>query len=307
MAGASDTAVSIIEWYRGAGNIRSVKRGLDDRSFIIELSGRREMKVLAVVYDPSVDEDPQDLIDSLLASYGRARINFDRLDLWVPIPLYSKAQELIEEVERKGLSWTSKVSLRPLAIPRDLGGEEEGHVRGAGVKHRGTVRSSSTEVKPELSREPRDSRDLLIREVGREIGEVIARSLEESLRNILSSTDRRGGDSELVSKIYELEKRVELLESFLRMLGSYGLSNVPQIRSETPQIREQFHFPKAVEESRSRVEEATMNIKDSAGGEEPIGLNASADDVLAEIFNNPWVSILRKKGEGVEGESDRII
>ncbi len=28
------------------------------------------------------------------------------------------------------------------------------------------------------------------------------------------------------------------------------------------------------------------------------------EDVLSEIFNNPWVSILRRKGENFESESN---
>lgn len=303
---ASSTTLMVTEWYRGAGNIKSVKRGLDSRSFVIELLGRREMRILAVIYDPSTDEDLQVFVESLLDSYRRARIGFDRLDLWVPAPLYPKAQDLIEEAERRGLSWTSKVSLRPLTVSGDLESEGSYDIRGASFKRPEEVKSPLIERKPEHSGEMRESKEvsLLIQEVGREIGEGIARSLEESLRNILSSIDVRRNDLELLLKIHELEKRIELLESFIRILGGYGASNAPQIPREIPRAKEQFSSSRIAEETHSKTDEVVIKIGDVTKGEEVLPSNISTDDLLAEIFNNPWVSILRKKGDNVESEGD---
>ncbi|MEM0016966.1 MAG: hypothetical protein QXJ48_00320 [Candidatus Korarchaeum sp.] len=306
LASDASSSTTITEWYRGAGNIRSVKRGLDNRSFIIDLSGRREMRVLAVIYDPSTDDDLQEFVESLLDSYRRARIGFDRLDIWVPAPLYSRAQDLMEEAERRGLSWTSKVSLRSLTAPGDLGNEGIHEGRVASPKRSEGVKGSPNERKPEPSRELRESKEvsLLIREVGREIGEGIARSLEESLRSILSSIDVRRSDSELILRIHELERRIELLESFIRILGNYGASSVPQIPREVPQVKEQLRPSRIAEEGRSKVEEVSVNIRNVDKSEEALESSVSTDDLLAEIFNNPWVSILRKKGDHVEGEGD---
>ncbi|MCS7102341.1 MAG: hypothetical protein NZ992_00475 [Candidatus Korarchaeum sp.] len=306
----SNTTSMITEWYRGAGSIKSVKRGLDDRSFIIELSGRREIRVLAVLYDPLVDEDLQEFVESLLDSYRRARIGFDRLDLWVPAPLYSRAQELMEEAERKGLGWMSNVSLRPLAVSRDLESERVGETKRVIIKQPEASKNSLASKGPEVSREVKESKEVsfLIQQVGREIGEGIARSLEESLKNILSSIDIRRGDPELLSKVYELEKRIELLESFIRILGNYGMGNVPQILKElpreTPRVQEQLRPSGTIEKDRPKIEETVMSIRDVSKGEEALDSSVSADEVLTEIFNNPWVSILRKKGDSVEGESD---
>ncbi len=301
MAAEVNSAISpIVEWYRGAGSIRSIKRGLDNRSFIVDLSGRKEMRILAVIYDPSTDEDIQEFVESLTDSYRRARIGFDRLDLWVPSPFYRRAQALMEEA---GRGWVSKVILRPLKAPVDTEGEGAEDMRGA-------IRSKDegpfvTRV-PEPGKRVSEEMNLLIREVGREIGEGVARSLQDSLKSILSSIDIRRSDPELIVKIYELEKRVELLESFIRLLGNYGVGSIPQVHREVPPVP-QVHRevppvqerPQEIAKDHQRVERVAMDVVRS----EEIGeSNLSADDILAEILNNPWVSILRRKGGEVEGE-----
>lgn len=306
MVAGEEALSAVVEWYRGAGSVRSVKRGLDSRSFIIEVSGRKEMRILAVAYDPSTDEDIREFVDSLLDSYRRARISFDRLDLWVPAPLYAEAQRLLEEAERRGVDWASRVALRPFTPPGDLM-ERTGGIGGTDLGSKERPRVHSIERRAESpSRRVFDEREigLLVQELGREIGEGIARSLQDSLREIISSIDTRRSDPELISRLHELEKRVELLESFIRLLGSHGIASTSHIQIETPRARERPQVPRMMredEERHPRIEEVKLGEMIER---ERVAADTSAEDVLEEIFNNPWVSILRKKGEGLEGEGD---
>lgn len=312
----ANTKLSVVlERYRGAGSLKSVKRGLDDRSFIFEISGRREMRILAVVYDPSSDGNLQEFVEDLMDSYGRAGVDFERLDLWIPESLYRKAQELLEEAERRKWKWSRSVTLWPLPVPLSSEGPElEEGKRISRVREIEPVRikegnrNSDKEIRFQDD-EVRGAKEIraLIKEMGREISEGIAKSLEESFKSLISSIDLRKSDPELISKIYELEKRIELLESFIRLLGTQGgVIYVPQQLREPPSIKFEDNAP--VTKITSPID--SVNFEKREEREMEVNLGASersfevrpdeAGDVLTEIFNNPWVSILSKKGDEVE-------
>ena len=288
----------LIEFYRGAGNIK-LRGGLDESSFVIEISGRREIRVLVSIFDPSY-ESVQEFVESLIDSYRRAGIVFDRLDLWVPKNLYATASREVEEGRAKGDSWASKVIVRSLDrsfIP-DL--EMKSVSREDPQIKRNSQVARSSRITPDLDV------GKLIQEVGKGLAEEISKNLEIFIRGLLSS-DLKKEDPELIHRIHELERRIELLESFIKILGSYGtFSSLPKpsfqfselvIESSTKQKSEIERVEKQVI---PKIEEDIHNERSYDVGSE----GGSMEDVLSEIFNNPWVSILRRKGENFESESD---
>jgi len=288
----------LIEFYRGAGNIK-LRGGLDESSFVIEISGRREIRVLVSIFDPSY-ESVQEFVESLIDSYRRAGIVFDRLDLWVPKNLYATASREVEEGRAKGDSWASKVIVRSLDrsfIP-DL--EMKSVSREDPQIKRNSQVARSSRITPDLDV------GKLIQEVGKGLAEEISKNLEIFIRGLLSS-DLKKEDPELLHRIHELERRIELLESFIKILGSYGtFSSLPKpsfqfselfIESSTKQKSEIERVEKQVI---PKIEEDIHNERSYDVGSE----GGSMEDVLSEIFNNPWVSILRRKGENFESESD---
>jgi hypothetical protein len=286
----------LIEFYRGAGDIK-LRGGLDERSFVIEVSGRKEIRILVSILDPSY-ESVQEFVESLIDSYRRAGIGFDRLDLWVPKNLYAIANREVEEGRAKGDSWASKVTVRSLdrSFALDL-----------------EMKSASKEEEdlkvPRRSRALRSDRVVqdvdmrkLVHEIGKGLAEEISKNLETFIKEILSS-DIKKEDPELRNRIHELERRIELLESFIKILGSYG--TVPSL----PKLSVQDLREPLVESSpkqKPKVERVEEPIIPKIEGSPPdVRLEASStEDVLSEIFNNPWVSILRRKGEELESESD---
>ncbi len=210
----------LIEFYRGAGNIK-LRGGLDESSFVIEISGRREIRVLVSIFDPSY-ESVQEFVESLIDSYRRAGIVFDRLDLWVPKNLYATASREVEEGRAKGDGWASKVIVRSLDrsfIPdlemKSVSREDLQIKRDSQV-----ARSSRITPDPDIGK--------LIQEVGKGLAEEISKNLEIFIRGLLSS-DLKKEDPELIHRIHELERRIELLESFIKILGSYGtFSSLPK-------------------------------------------------------------------------------
>lgn len=290
----------LIEFYRGAGNIK-LRGGLDERSLVIEISGRREIRVLVSVFDPSY-ESVQEFVESLIDSYRRAGIGFDRLDLWVPKDLYAIANKEVEEGRAKGDSWASKVTVRSLdrSFTPDLEMKSlDKEVKDLQIPRNSQVRSNQISPDPDMRR--------LIQEVGKGLAEEISRNLGTFIRDLLSS-DLKKEDPELIHRIHELERRIELLESFIRILGSYG--SVPSLpRSSFQDLSEPVieSLPKRKPRVESVRESVIPKIEENIHNERSHDVRSegsSTEDVLSEIFNNPWVSILRRKGEDLESEGD---
>jgi hypothetical protein len=302
----------LIEFYRGAGNIK-LRGGLDERSLVIEISGRREIKILVSIFDPSY-ESVQEFVEYLIDTYRRAEIGFDRLDLWVPKDLYDAASREVEEGRARGDRWASKVTVRSLdrTFAPDLEAKPLSRGKGLQITENSQVRSNAIvdAVKRKSSQVASnqitpDMREL-VQEVGRDLAEEISRNLEMFIRDLLSS-DLKKEDPELIHRLHELERRIELLESFIKILGSYG-SVPPLPRPSFGDLNEPVieGLPKQKTGIEREKETAAPKIEENIHDERPhdVMLGGSAEDVLSEIFNNPWVSILRRKGEDLESESD---
>jgi hypothetical protein len=307
----------LIEFYRGAGNIK-LRGGLDERSLVIEISGRREIKVLVSIFDPSY-ESVQEFVDYLIDSYRRAGIGFDWLDLWVPKDLYATANKEVEEGKAKGDRWASKVTVRSLdrsfapdlevksaskevrdlQIPRNSQVARSNAIADDAVKSKSSQVARSNQMMPDMRK--------LVQEVGKGLAEEISRNLGMFIRDLLSS-DLKKEDPELIHRLHELERRIELLESFIKILGSYG--SVPSFpRPSSQDLSEPVieRLPKQKTGIEREKETTSPKIEENIHNERPhdvMSEGGSAEDVLSEIFNNPWVSILRRKGEDLESESD---
>jgi hypothetical protein len=133
----------LIEFYRGAGNIK-LRGGLDERSLVIEISGRREIKILVSIFDPSY-ESVQEFVEYLIDTYRRAEIGFDRLDLWVPKDLYDAASREVEEGRARGDRWASKVTVRSLdrTFAPDLEAKPLSRGKGLQITENSQVRSNA--------------------------------------------------------------------------------------------------------------------------------------------------------------------
>lgn len=303
----------LIEFYRGAGNIK-LRGGLDERSLVIEISGRREIKILVSIFDPSY-ESVQEFVEYLIDTYRRAEIGFDRLDLWVPKDLYDAASREVEEGRARGDRWASKVTVRSLdrTFAPDLEAKPLSRGKGLQITENSQVRSNAIvdAVKRKSSQVASnqitpDMREL-VQEVGRDLAEEISRNLEMFIRGLLSS-DLKKEDPELIHRLHELERRIELLESFIKILGSYG-SVPPLPRPSFGDLNEPVieGLPKQKTGIEREKETIAPKIEENIHDERPHDVmleGGSAEDVLSEIFNNPWVSILRRKGEDLESESD---
>ncbi len=166
--------------------------------------------------------------------------------------------------------------------------------------------------------EPDQSRDDSLTAILNEI----KRTIDQSMKSIVEEV-RKGNEIDLLNKIHELEKRVELLEAMIRLLGQQGTINLQPAgwvmrnsvlpKLEPTEIENEYRReqPTGAEAVRTREEERAestpgdshqVNIPSAqeSGGSEEFPTTGS-EDILEEILSNPWVEILRRKGEGVEG------
>jgi len=319
----------LLSWYKRTGRVQVESLGLDGRTVILKIEGKkRNIRSLVALYDSSLDGDLSTWLRDLIDSHRRAGIEFDRVEIWTSPEmvddLSAESEELGEDIDIviRSLSELGSPVSPTLTTPS---------------KERTTSRRAR---KPSLRKE--ESRTIVVVEERKEHGsryEEPNRSMEDSLTAILNEIKRtidqsmksiveevrKGNEIDLLNKIHELEKRVELLEAMIRLLGQQGTINLPQggwaarnsvlpklepteIKIKSEYRREQ---PAGAEAVRTREEERAesapryshqVNIpyaQESGGSEE--SPTTESEDILEEILSNPWVEILRKKGEDVEG------
>ena len=320
----------LLSWYRRTGHVQVESLGLDGRTIILKIEGRkRSIRSLVALYDPSLDGDLSAWLRDLIDSHRRAGIEFDRVEIWtspeMENELPAESEELDESVDiviRSLSELGSPVTPTITALP------SEERKTSRSIRRRPHLRKeeSRTIVVVEKREEHEDSSSEPDR--GREdsltaILNEIKRTIDQSMKSIVEEV-RKGNEIDLLNKIHELEKRVELLEAMIRLLGSQqGPVNLPPAgwaarnnappRMEPTELRrdlrrEQPTEPEAVRTRGRGGEESALgyghqvNIpsgqEGSGSGESP---TAGSEDILEEILSNPWVEILRRKGEDIEG------
>ncbi|MDK2373241.1 MAG: hypothetical protein QI197_07695 [Candidatus Korarchaeota archaeon] len=319
----------LLSWYRRTGHVQVESLGLDGRTIILKIEGRRgSIRSLVALYDPSLDGDPFIWLRDLINSHRRAGIEFDRVEVWTSPEMVNELSAGSEELDEsiyivvRSLSELgSPLSPTPTSLPSEERATSRRTRRPSLRKEESRTIIVVEERKERGSKyeEPNKSREDSLTAILNEI----KRTIDQSMKSIIEEV-RKGNEIDLFNKIHELEKRVELLEAMIRLLGSQqgtvnlppagwaGRSNIPprleptELRREVK--REQSTEPEAVRTGEGeRVESALgyghqVNIPSTQGsggsGEPPI---TGSEDILEEILSNPWVEILSRKGEDVEG------
>ncbi len=318
----------LLSWYKRTGRVQVESLGLDGRTIILKIEGRkRNIRSLVALYDPSSDGDLSTWLRDLIDSHRRAGIEFDRVEVWTSPgmvdELSAKSEELNEGVD---------IVIRSLS---ELGSPVSPTLTSPPSEKRATSRRTR---RPSLRKE--ESRTIVVVEERKERGSKyeepdrsredsltailneIKRTIDQSMKSIVEEV-RKGNEIDLLNKIHELEKRVELLEAMIRLLGQQGTINLPPAgwvarnnappKPEPAEIKREFRReqPTEAEAVRTREEERAestpgyshqVNIpsaQESGGSEE--SPTTGSEDILEEILSNPWVEILRRKGEDVEG------
>ncbi len=321
MSGESLSHIDVLlQWYTKniPGNIRREKLGLDGYSILISVSGRRELKLLVTMYDPSRDGDFIGWVRSVMDSHTRAGISFDRVEVWVPEDSFKDLQEEVERRYESGEKWLSKVIVRNISeitSVKSIQTFSSDVYVSKGAKPQ-LVSEKPPSPKPPLivvgseihEHKELKKRDINIEKLVSELRSVI----EDSIKPLIAKIEEKHIEVEILSRLSDLEKRVELLEAVIRLLGSQAPTNMVRVnRIELPQ-EETIEAKRAITEEKGsdRSEEVMLRRESYAEVREQVnildkdsspGVPEDARDVLEEILNNPWVDILRKKGEDIEG------
>jgi len=313
----------LLQWYtkNTPGSIRRERLGLDGYSVLISVSGRRELKLLVTIYDPSRDGDFIKWVRSIMDSHTRAGISFDRIEVWVPEDSFKDLQEEVERRYESGEKWLSKVIVRNVSeITSNVKGipsvSSETHVSKRAEPQIVSDRSPSS--KPPLivvGSEVHERKELKKREISVEkLVSELRSVIEDSLKPLIAKIEEKQIEVEILSRLSDLEKRVELLEAVIRLLGSQVPTNVMKVnRIEQPR-EGTIDVRRAITERKgsSKSEEVILDKREEGYAEVREQVNIlnedssprvpeDTQDILEEILNNPWVDILRKKGEDIEG------
>ncbi len=319
----------LLSWYKRTGHVQVESLGLDGRTIILKIEGRkRSIRSLVALYDPSLDGDLSAWLRDLVDSHRRAGIEFDRVEIWtsseVADELSAESEEIdvsIDVVIRSLSELGSPVSPTLTTLP------SEKRAIGRRTRRKPSLRKEESRTVVVVERrEERNDRypepDQIREDSLAAILNEIKRTIDQSMRSIIEEV-RKGNEIDLLNKIHELEKRVELLEAMIRLLGSqqgtvnlppaWAARNNPPPRMEPTVLRgelkrEQPAEPEDVGMGGKENAEPTLgyshqvNIpsgRESGGSEE--SQTTGSEDILEEILSNPWVEILRRKGEDIEG------
>lgn len=318
----------LLAWYKRIGNVTVESLGLESGTVIIKLEGRRRsFRSLVTLFDPSSDTDFSDWLKDLIASHKRAGVEFDRVEVWVP-------PERLDESIRESEKFGANIVIRSLSEPSFASGliisernykEREGSTlpkyREGGEKRvtaqfnpnrekSTTNREKSTIVATENNKlNSYNSAEIEKRENINEILNEIKAIIDQSMRTILDEI-RRESDTNLVKRIEYLEKRIDVLEAVIKLLGNQGVSiNEPftQRMMEPSYVKrdEVLHGSNdtRISEEEYRVVDETQqsNIPLKEESEPESSTPSPSEDVLEEILSNPWIEILSEKGGDVEG------
>ena len=306
----------LLGWYRKnlPGSVKAERLGLDGRSVLITITGRRELKLLVTIFDPFEDVDFFSWARSLIDSHVRAGIHFDRVEVWVPQEEVDEIQDEMDRRIRLGENWLSKMTIRSLSdlslrqsVEVDEGSIQRKRIKKSTRKEEITLRKEEQIV---ILEKPKRRTDGLKRSSSEDVEKIvneIKKVIEDSIKSLLSKVEEKKNEVEIVTKLYELEKRVELLEAMIRLMGSQQYSpNQLSVRMEPskiqhPRVSEHPKEEKSEKEAIGEIAEETMHQVNIPQTPKPPVSPEGADEVLEEILSNPWVEILRRKGEDVEG------
>ncbi len=302
---------TLLGWYRKnlSGEVKFERLGLDGHSALITIRGRRELRLLITTFDPYVDGDFLSWVKSLMLAHKRAGIEFDRVEVWVPPrDLRDLQEELNDETVKEGLlanvTIRSMIDLHPMEesigvnVPKR---KDRTHIEKR-VKESQNIKRIRQKVE-----DRREKTDKEFNKYVREIVNELKKAVHESMESVLSEVKEERNQLEIMNKLHELEKRVELLEAMIRLLGRQytpNQLNLQTINTKHPQIESygsSYHPKEEVKLTKGHEEtESYKEIEINKGEIAVPPSDQEADEVLREILSNPWVEILRKKGEEVE-------
>ncbi len=305
---------ALLGWYKKnlSGRVEVERLGLDGHSVLIAIRGRRELKLLITTFDPSEDGDFLIWIRSLIQAHKRAGIEFDRVEVWVPPEDLEDLQEELDNGTESEEKWLTKITIRSV---RDLYPSETAAfiVPKKKEKERNravTIRRQNIE---EIHREMRGEsqrKSEKLEEYMKDVVNELKAALRESMESILSEVKEERNQIEIMNKLHELEKRVELLEAMIKLMGRqfYPLNQPEPVLVVDNKLRMESHSSNIDSKENAKI---ARNSHEGTITHQGIDINKDkktnppsdheADEVFREILNNPWVEILRKKeGENIE-------
>ncbi len=85
----------LLSWYeKGADSVKVVSLGLDGRTVLLDIRGKKNIRLLVALYDPSSDGNFSMWLRDLIESHKRAGIEFNRVEFWT---LSEIEEELLAE------------------------------------------------------------------------------------------------------------------------------------------------------------------------------------------------------------------
>lgn len=314
-----DEIEPLLVWYKRTGYVTVESLGLDSRTVIIKIEGRRgSFNSLVTIYDPSSGAEFSEWLEDLIDSHRRAGIKFDRVEVWVSPERLEESEEESEKIganvivrSLSELGSAAPLSSRSTEFGRSAARKEDTPPIDHEVERGMNMKSISKGEKPVsitvLDGEI-DSPDG-VRDLSRALNEI-KEVIDRSMRTILDEV-RRVNEIDLIRRMSELEKRVELLEAMIRLLGS---QRVPTNEPSTESIMEHGYHAKQERVTHDPDEQSAPEKEFGATiGEQQVNISSNvesrpkwsnpepSEEVLEEILSNPWVKILSKKGEDVEG------
>ncbi len=301
---------TLLGWYKKnlSGKVEFERLGLDGHSALITIRGRRELRLLIITFDPYRDGDFLSWIKSLMLVHKRASIKFDRVEVWVPPrDLRDLQEELDDEIKREGL--LAKVTIRSM---RDLYPRDESiEINTPKRKNQNRIRTKIRE-RQDVKRtyqEIKEKQGKINKEFGGYMNEIVnelKKAVHESMKSVLLEVKEEENQLEIMNKLHELEKRVELLEAMIRLLGGQYPDNQFNLH---PMDYKQHRIKSHSDNSYSKENAEMIKGHEEIKSYQKIEINKGAalppsaqeaDEVLKEMLSNPWVEILHKKGEKVE-------
>ena len=142
----------------------------------------------------------------------------------------------------------------------------------------------------------------------RAVVDEIREAVKDSIKSALQEVKRQETQADVLAKLYELEKRIELLEAMIRLIGSGSLPApqreiIPTTPAPTALPHREEGPIEGHEEPRGSPRTDTKTSEDivkyDSGGRtsESSGPPEGSENILEEILDHPWVEILREKGE----------
>ncbi len=253
---------------------------------VLRIHARHKDIFVLVTYTTSSDpSELAEVLEDCLQEVESYEGRIDRVEIWLPGPPPEVELDLPDRFSYLDVVWRDMSELRSKPAIQ-----------------------LTTKAKAQVKISHRSSSEDIVEAVRQAVIQTIKPLISQL--TTASEVEGRASREELERRVRELEKRVELLESMIKLLSNIqsGAAIGPQPTLQPIQLdlrpsienpmEEREYLEEPVDER--EVEEVPF---DEGGGRVEVEPSADVnpDEILKEIMENPWVDILKRKGEGNEG------